>query len=232
MPTASFLTQGSSVTPATFYNTASISPTADRWLVVDSWSRRDTGTIPAPTVTGLSLSWTNEASVTGGTATHVLARRYAFTGASPGSGAITLTFGGANQDACAWGVYELSSDTDGSDPFVQTATTDQEAVGTSISVTLAAFADANNRPLIAACHRANEASTPEGGYTEIVDVTTAGPIEGLAVAYHPSATDTTVSYTWTTNSSNPSLAIASEMKQAVAGGAVLDPFGMSGFFGG
>ena len=234
MPSATLLTSAGSVTPGTSFVTASVSPTANRWMIVDVWTRDDGGGLTAaPTVTGLSLSYTTEATrLYGGTpASHMLSRHYAWTGASPGSGAVTLNNGAITCEASIWSVYELSSDTDTGDPFVQTVTAEQ-AGGTSISVTLAAFTSVDNRPLIVAAHRANEGSTPEAGYTEVSDVTTAGPVEGMAVAYHLSSTDTTPSYSWATSGSDPQIAIASEIRAAAAAGAsTLDPFGMSGFFG-
>lgn len=215
MPTATHLTSSYNNVDATSFATASISPTASRWLVADVWSRDDVGSIAAPTITGLSLSWTTEHTKIPAAGTHQVTRAYAATGGSPGSGAITFNFGAATHDGCAWIVYELSSDVDAADPFVQSVSID--VTGTSISVTLAAFGSSDNRPLICAAHRANEISNPEAGYTEIGDVSGTGPDEGFAAAYHGTTTDTTPSYSWVTNTS-PCIAIASEIKAAIVAG--------------
>lgn len=206
----------------TAYTTASISPTASRWLVIDVANAK--AAVPEiPTVTGLSLTWTQEATVASAAVSQDRrsTRVYAWTGASPGSGALTITFS-ATQTGCAWIVYELGADVDTSDPFVQTATTSSDAAGTSASVALAAFGSANNRPLICAVHAANEVSTPEAGYTEIGDVNSNAPILGFAAAFHGSSTDTSPSYSWA-SSTTTNAAIASEIKAAASGGATVTP---------
>jgi hypothetical protein len=225
------LTSSYDTVDRTSYTTASVSPVGDRWLVVDSYARWDAGLIHAPTVTGLSLTWINEAGVTNAAVTHQVTRSYARTPASPGSGTILLSWGADTMDAAGWIVYQLGSDMDASDPFVQTATLASGSDGLSITVTLSAFTDGANRPLICASHRANEGSTPEAGYTEIGDVS--GVTVGFAAASHSTTTDTSPSYSWATSASSPSLAIASEMKAGTpVSTTVLDPFGMAGFFGG
>jgi hypothetical protein len=191
------------------YATSSIGPTANRWLVVDVWARDDAGSVAAPTITGLSLTWINEHTKISADGTRVLRRAYAWTGAAPGSGALTFNFGAATMDGCAWHVYMLGEDVDASDPFMQSASA-ESASGTSPSVTLSAFASPNNRPLVACSHDANEASAPEFGYTELADVNGTSPSVGLAVAYNDGFTDTSPSYSFAT--STTALVIASEVK--------------------
>jgi len=215
----------------TSYTTASVSPSANSWLCVDVYSRDDAGGIAAPTITGLSLTWTTEFTKTDASGAHQITRAYARTGSSPGSGTITLNWGAATMDGAGWFVYQLGTDVDPSDPFVQTLGNTDAGSVTSITVTLAAFGDPANRPLISASHRANEGSTPEAGYTEVGDLNGANPLIGFALAYHPSTTDTTPSYSWATIGA-PAVAVASEMRAAPGGAVVTDPFGMSGFFGG
>jgi hypothetical protein len=213
MPSGTHLTSSFDNVDRTSYTTASISPTANRWLVVDTYGRQDTGP-STPTVSGLSLTWVAEHTKIDAALDHVVQRAYANTGGSPGSGTITINYG-ATHVGCAWIAYELSSDVDASDPFVQTLS--NESIGTSISVTLAAFSSGNNRPLICAFHRATEASAQEAGYTEIGDVNGTSPAAGFAAAIHETATDTVPSYSWVTNVS-PNLAIASEIRTAAGGG--------------
>jgi hypothetical protein len=215
MPTATLLTSSFDNVDRTSYTTASVSPSANRWLVVDCYSRQDTG--PAtPTVSGLSLTWVAEHTKIDTAADHVIQRAYANTGGSPGSGIITINYG-ATHVGCAWVVYELSADVDASDPFVQTVSNELTIGATQITVTLAAFGSANNRPLIMAFHRSTEVATPEAGYTEIGDVNGTLPAAGVAVAIHETTADTTPTYSWTTSVS-PSLSIASEVKAAAGGG--------------
>ena len=227
----------SSYNPAdqTSYTTASISPTANVWLVVDCAGRRNPVLSPY-TVTGLgggtALTWTLESSQNSTEASPGrIERWYAFTGASPGTGTITISHGAETSLGTGWIVYEISG-ADTSDPFVQSAG-HAPGPGTGISITLSAFASTDNRPLIAVYHEVNEASSPDTTpslYTELGDVNGTGGNLGLASAYNPNDTDTAVGYSWTTAAG--SAGIASEIKAlGAAGGAVLDPMGMRGFFG-
>jgi hypothetical protein len=231
--TISALTSSFDTVDRTVYTTASISPTASRWLVVDSCAR---GPDPVPsdaTVAGLSLTWTMEGSADSGSILR-MNRHYAWTGAAPGSGTITLTYSVTALGA-GWIIYEING-ANLSDPFVQTlSNVTSNPPATSVSVTLASFGNAANRPLIASFHNANEGSTEDttpSAYTELGDVVGGAPNAGYAVAWNSAGTDTTPSYSWTT-SSNLYAAMASEIADAgAAGGTVVDPFGMSGFFGG
>ena len=190
------------------YVTASISPGANRWLVADVQNSQAGGP-QTPTISGLSLTWTQEATATTAANARRLTRFYAWTGASPGSGALTFDFAAVTQNSCVWSVYEMTG-VDTGDPFVQSASDAPGGNGTSTTVTLAAFGSTDNRPLIAATHSANEVSDPEAGYTEIADVSGAA-FSALATAYHSGATDTTPSYSWATSVSNR-LGLASEVK--------------------
>lgn len=194
------------------YTTASISPGGERYLCLEVFSSR-TAPTAVPTISGLSLTWIQEAtvSITPAASEHRLTRFYARTPVSPGSGTITIDFGAATQGGCAWAVLELSADIDHVDPFVQSLTANPGTSAANISVTLAAYNSANNRPLIAIWHLTNEASAEEAGYTELVDHNGATPNSGFAVAYHPTSADTTPSYSWVTATTSR-LAIASEMR--------------------
>lgn len=198
---------------ATSFVTASITPGAEKWLVADIWSRDDAGTIAAPVVSGFSLTWVTEHTKIGVNPAQQVSRFYAWTGGGPGSGSITFDFSPATHDAAAWIVYQITG-ADTTDPFVQSVSVEQ-AGGTSISVTLAAFGSSDNRPLICAAHRADEVSTQKTDYAEIGDVRGAAPLEGFAAAWLENAADTTPSYSWATSASDPQFAIASEIKAAI-----------------
>lgn len=213
----------------TNYDTASISPTANRWLVIDVF-QGSTLDLTAPTITGLvggsSLTFVQEASLSYGGATRRLTRFYAWTGAAPGTGTIDINFT-LGQIGCAWIVYEISG-ADETDPFVQSATAAGGGAATSVAVTLAAFASSDNRPLIVAHHAVNEGvahDTTPSAYTEIApsDLAGAAPAVGMNTAYNSTDTDTTPSYSWAT-STGTSAAVASEIKA----GAATQTLGMSG----
>lgn len=128
------------------YTTATFSPTATRWLVVDVNS--DATSAPnVPTLSGGGFSYTQEATVlgtTGGGTTRRASRFYTATGGAPGTFAVTFDFAGQTQEMCSWIIYQVDG-ADVSDPFVHSIT----ATGSSATptVTLNSFGSADNRPL-------------------------------------------------------------------------------------
>lgn len=219
------LTSSFTATDAASYTTASVTPSANVWLVVDVMTAK-ASPVGDPTISGLSLTWTKEGHQDTFQTNRRITRFYAWTGSSPGSGAITFDYGGVTHLGSAWHVYEISG-ANTTDPFVQTVGSDGGgASATSVSVTLSAFADSNNRPLISKLHVIQQAATQEGGYTEFGDVTGAGPAIGFAIAYHATATDTTPSYTWGTATGSYS-ALASEIAIAAAGGTNINAVTLS-----
>jgi hypothetical protein len=198
-------------TDATSYATASITPTANRWLILDFWVfNSDVTPVPPTTVTGNGLTWTLVHEETSSNGNHNLSRWKAWTGATPSAGAVTADFGAVLQRGAGWSISEFDG-LDTSDPFVGTnhVVNMPGTSGTSIDCTLAAFAHADNRALIQVMHTANEASAPEAGLTELSDTNGTGPAAGHAVAW---GNDTTPSYTWVTSQARA--AIASELKAA------------------
>jgi hypothetical protein len=92
---------------ATSYTTGTIAPAADRLLCVYVFSPADAASDVG--LTGLSLSWTKEATVNHPTETgRRLTLFLADTGASPASGTLTPDFGASTQDRCLWSIYELA----------------------------------------------------------------------------------------------------------------------------
>jgi hypothetical protein len=70
------------------------------------------------------------------------------------------------------------------------------------SVSLSAFRSPDNRPVGVFSHTASEANTVDAspaGYTMINDENYATPARSMGTEWNPSATDTTVTMTWTTN---------------------------------
>lgn len=163
-------------TGATSY-TVSITPTANRLVVVSVYARRATSTT-TPTASGNSLTYveiTNLSMVAGGTPGRITVFRAM--GASPSSGNITIDFAGETQDGCCVSVSEYdgvdTSGTHGSGAVVQSGT-GTAGSGTAMSVTLAAFGDATNNAAFGAFGQKSNATftadTAEG-YAEIHNVT-------------------------------------------------------------
>lgn len=219
----------------TYYETASISPTASRWLVADVMMSY-TSSPPDPTISGLiggsTLTWSTESS-TVLLGDRRLVRAYAWTGASPGTGTLRFTISGS-ANGCAWVVYELSSDVNDTDPFVQTQTADSDPSQVyNITVTLSSFAYSGNRPLMFHLHQQNEGSSAEAGWTEVApaDVYGSGPNNSIQSTYNPDTADTSAYASWSTQGYACALASEVNMEAAGGGGGVADPMGMSGFFG-
>lgn len=109
------LTASSSTANATSRVTASISPTADRLLILDvtSMGFDTTDRKPPDSVSGLSLTWTKIDDIDAGASpeyTNVSSWK-AYTGSSPGSGAVTMSFGSNTQDTTIWCITEYPCDT-------------------------------------------------------------------------------------------------------------------------
>lgn len=155
--------------------TASITPGANKLILVAVNANNFSGTPSAPTLSGNSLTYVSIVDVTFSTIASATSRFTLFRamGASPSSGAITITPGSTN--SCMWAVAEVdgvdTSGTDGSGAIVQNATnrTDGDAPN-SLTVTLAALADAVNNAVYAAFGPAGDTlQTPAATYTELSD---------------------------------------------------------------
>lgn len=104
--TVSNLTTGASATDATSYATASVSPSANKLILLFVGNRRSGGSPTQPTVTGASMTWTLVDSADGGN--EVRTSIFRSLNASPGSGALTIDFGGVTQGSCGWSVAEFT----------------------------------------------------------------------------------------------------------------------------
>lgn len=218
MPTApASLTSGNDTTDATSYATASVTPSPKKLVLIAVYNRISAGTANTPTITGNGLTWVSVGGLNGSGANTI--RRLSLfraMGNSPSAGAITIDFAGQTQLHCVWSVIEWDfvdqGGTNGSAAIVQAATTDGGAGGTSGSVTLSAFAAADNATYGAFFHAANEASTAGSGFTKIHDVQQAENNVDLMTEYLL-ANDTSADASWTTSTTY--LAIAAEIKHSL-----------------
>ena len=213
------LTHSGDSTNATVYTTASISPGANRLVLLAILASRTGATPDDPTISGNGLTWVQVAARTGGASSTKRLTVYRAMGASPSTGAITLTF--ANQlNGCNWLVVDVdpvdTGGTNGSAAVVQSAV-NSAAAATSLTVTLAAFADAANVTFGAFGTDISGNITPGTGFTEIGEASTASPVLTIESEYQL-ANDTTVDAT--TASANI-LGIALEIKAAASGGLTI-----------
>lgn len=189
------------------------SPADDSWLVFDLISRVASGDPNIPTLSGGSLTYTQEATTAAGTTNRRLTRFVAqIVGASPGAYTLTADFAAQTQTLCFWHITNITGG-DTSDIFVDGNSLTNSGTGTSGSVTLSAFASTDNRPLFAIVKgQATEAFT-EGG----VELADPAGTEGyrLSTSYYATA-ETVPSASWVTSA--VWAAIAGEVKAAAAAG--------------
>lgn len=172
------------------FQTASVSPGADKLLLLCVQVYRSVGTPATPTVSGNGLTWVQVGST-------VLYRSdsrsavFRAMGASPSSGVITIT--AASSDQVLWSLHEIdgvdTGGTNGSAAIIQSDTNSGTAAA-SVTVTLAAFASASSAGF-GFCARFSAGGTfsPEAGWTEKDD------LNGQEVVFRDGTTDNTVTFT-------------------------------------
>lgn len=222
--THTLLTEGSSETDGNSYDTASISPSTDKLLLVDISSNPvSAGDNVTPTLSGCGVTWVVVATLVGtGTEGADYARQTMFRAmGTPTTGVLTISFS-ADQAAIAWSVCEKGNvdtgGTNGSAAVVQSTT----ALSTTATctVTLAAFSNVNNATH-GAFHREGTATgatqTPGTGFTEESDIEYAlgGGFYGYLHTIYRVDNDTTVDST-ASDAMDGTSGIVIEIKEAVA----------------
>lgn len=217
----SVLTQGSSATNATNYDTASVTPGANNLiLLITAQSRNTLGDCAnndISSVTGNGLTWAavNKQCFSSAAAPTQTVEIWRTMGASPSTGTINFIVSASTQINAAWAVVECNgvdtSGTNGSGAVVQSAINLIEP-GTSLTATLAGFGSSNNATLGAFGIADNIAITPGSGFTELVEelVSDGGNDLGLQVQWR-NDNDTTVDASW---SSIDAGGVAIEIKAA------------------
>lgn len=165
------LTAGSSTSDGTIFQTASVTPGANRAIYVAVQSAVGTGPV-APTTTGNGLTYTQEETVAFSTRRLTV---YRAMGASPSAGQITFTFGVA-QTSAIWQVIECSNvDTTGTDASGATvqSVTATVAAGTTFTTTLAALQDGHSRHLCWVGLDISSTVNPDADLLELSDASVA-----------------------------------------------------------
>lgn len=206
------------------YTTASLTPVANRLYMLSVHGRISTGSVQpvCSSVTGAGLTWVQanfSDTDTSGTDRQSV---YTFRAMGTGSaGALTITFSGQTLQRACWSLDEFdgcdTSGTNGSGAIVQTAKTNDAGSGsTSVTVTLAAFADAvNNAAYGVFGHQVQEAITHGSGFTELSDQ---APLGVLALQTEwRLGQDTSVDASWATGARSSGHAF--ELKAAAAAAA-------------
>lgn len=216
------LTSGNSASGSSV-NTASVSPVANKLITIAVFNARGGAAATLPTVSGASMTWTQVATVTANSGNWRITLFRAMS-VTPGSGALTISFGGTNQDqGIFWFVNEFSgvvtTGTNGADAIVQSPTNTTSGTNTTITVTLSNFAKSSNATY-GFCGTQGTSPVVGSGFTQINSQSTAA---GRGIDEFKSSQDTTVDFTWNSTGAQ-SFAIAIELKFAESGGAFLNHF--------
>lgn len=181
--TATVLTSGSIGAGNTSANTASITPGANRLILV-AVHNNSFGTPGTISLSGNGLTYVEARTLTyGGGAIRLSVFRAM--GASPSTGAISIT--NLSNNGAQWAVIEFdgvdTTGTNGSGAVVQTATnTTTGGSPDSLTVTLAALGDAANNAVFAAFGCDNDTlQTVGSGYTELTDDNTLTASESISM---------------------------------------------------
>jgi hypothetical protein len=212
----SLLTSGGNAAPGVSDTTAAFTPTASSLLVV-GWGCQTAGTI-ATTFTYTNThagsgSWAAVEHVTLGTSRNTQSQARCQMGASPGSGAITNTYGAATPARTSWIIAEVTGHHT-TTPLSE-SNTGGASNGTALSFALGGIA-AGNLAIGTMVVRGNTAVTPGTSETELAEATSGGGAEARTQMQY--GTDTTVDWSWTSSDRNAGVAV--EYAQAAAGGAV------------
>lgn len=216
--TATHLATASSESDATSYNTASISPSASRLILVFFAGTSASSGPPDPTITGNGFTYTKVATLVDASNTRIVGVYRAM--GTPSAGAVTISFGAHTMARLGWSIAEFAnvktSGVNGADAVVQSATNQNTGSQTTLSVTLAAFGSANNATYGGIRRSATSGTSSGSGFTQLgVDTANSATIQ----SQWRNDNDTGVDWTWPSDSS-VNMAVALEIAfQAAADGA-------------
>lgn len=221
-------------------NTASVTPGSNKLMLLAVSSKTTSSTDPnIPSISGNGLTWVQVGSSVVFDPTSSSRRRitlFRALGASPSTGAITISFSGQSQSTILWTLDEVSgmdtSGTNGSGAIVQSNTNNSQATPiTSFSVTLSAFADINNATYGCFAQDGSSQSIEGSGFTKYGDANNSSDFLWLMSEFKDS-NDTSVDVTigggdWADTMGG----IAVEIKAAAVTGTYVGSYiGPSGYF--
>lgn len=173
------LTSGADTTDATLFDTASVSPTANRpvWAACAVSGPAATACV----VTGNGLTWVQVADLEYTSSSHRRVVVFEAVGASPSAGAVRFAFGATTMTSISWWVGEAT----GGDSADQTVQFDTGLVvaGTTVNATLAALEHANNVHLAFVGVSLNAGVTSDADFAELTDAGVASAAIRLEVEW-------------------------------------------------
>lgn len=219
--TATHILENQSDVDAASYNTASGDATDGRLQIFAVHTRRVSAQPSQPTLSGGGVTtWTHIRTLLyddgGATRGRVDAFR-AYQASYGAAAAVTIDYGGVTQGRCEWTWAEfagtVTTGTNGADAIVQSGDTGANLTGLSGTVTLSAFASANNAAFGFFGHHANETNTLGSTFTGLnAGVNGANPASSSRGEWK--INDNTVDMSWATSTNYGGVAI--EIAEAAA----------------
>ena len=211
-----------SIVDTTSYSNSSSTPPTSGMLIAKVVNYKLGGGVSVePTISGWGLTWVKK-----GTSEATNNIRMTVFGANlsgSSAGVVTVSFGAETQRQCGVSFF-YQTGTDVGNGVAQTFVQCVFASGTSNSpsVTLAAASNALNRPIFGVANSGVAAITPRTNWTELDELGSGGDtFGGPETQYRDDAYETTASATL--GGSEVWIAVACEIKHAVAGGSNLIP---------
>jgi hypothetical protein len=203
----------------------SITPTANRLVLAFVGSTLAASLPASPTITGNGLTWVVVQAIGGNTIGSPRSRLTLFRamGASPSTGAPTISFAGVTQQCCVLSIFELAgvdtSGTDGSGAIIQTVDDSLDAVQV-VPLTMAAFASSTNGAVYGVLKDTSSNADPESGWTEIHEPLSTTPTLRLHTYWRATADATIAGASWAPSAAADAMAIAAEISEPItaAGG--------------
>jgi hypothetical protein len=236
---ATNLTFGQTTAGVTSANTASISPSANALVIVSVYGGLNSGV--AATVTGAGGTWVQicYADDNGGSGGNHCVQLFRDLSASPGSGALTISFGSTSENNLGWSVDQFTgtdtTGTHGSGAIVQTVL-EQDGTGgtdTGVTITLAALGSANNAAYgFIRLPTSLMAISVGSGFTQL---SYQDPTGGASSSGEWAINKTAVAWTWPSTSVSSRIGAAIEIKAATAAASPFStrlgpiPFGMKAY---
>jgi len=194
------LSTSGSITDATSYATASVSPTVGKLVLVAVTSSR--GSDPAtPTITGASTSFSlvKTQDING------FVRLSIFAGIAAGTGALTIDFGGETQERCRWSIVEVTNSKNTVATAIKQSAGNSASGALTVSATLGAFGNPANATF-GACATQNAPArtiTEGSGFTEVAESSADDAGVGMTIqTQFRDTNDTSVDFTASASASH------------------------------
>jgi len=163
--TTQHLDSNISTSNAASYVTASITPAANKLILVWVGNRKNGGST-APTLSGGGITtWVRVKTITGDGGDY---RLTLFRGhsASPGTGTITIAFGGNVQEGCSWSVVQHSN----VDVSIDSGIVQFASNSNGVNVNLGAFSSPSNATAAGFLVKGATSLTPGSGFTQLASL--------------------------------------------------------------